>query len=301
MAGLDIRIGHDKQPAPAVPTNAPLYNLQTGKVLTDAGGTRLVSEQVISLSSEATSGKATSIVFTDDGISSKETDVKLSGTQFFILNDSILSIEILSGGSNFTISGDFLIIGGDNNGFVDYLVDNITGSVISVTPKPGQSGSNYLPDTEFSIPSPSGIPADNCVCKVIQTATLVSGTDTQFTKELKVKNKLILPTGELVGVVTGPNIVTPVAAGGDAYNVGDKIESASNGTGLIIKVDSVVANGIETYTILQGGSGFTSGSVIMKTGSGPGSTPLKLILLLILYQHMKLELYPQFKMIVLHS
>ena len=276
MAGLDIRIGHDKQPAPVIPTNAPLYNLQTGKVLTDAGGTRLVSEQVIALSSEATSGKASSIVFTDDGRSSKEIDVKLSGSNFFILNDSILSIEILSGGSNFTLSGDFLVIGGSNNGFVEYLVDDITGSIISVTPKPGQSGSNYLPDTEFSIPSPSGNAVDDCLCRIIQTATVVSGTDTKFTRELTVKNKLIIPTGELVGVVTGQDVVTPVAAGGDAYNIGDEVEAASNGTGLIIKVDSVIANGIETYTILQGGSGFTSGSVIMKTGSGPGATPAEI-------------------------
>ena len=38
-----IKIGNDKQPAPLVERNVPLYNLQTSQPLTDEGGTPLVS------------------------------------------------------------------------------------------------------------------------------------------------------------------------------------------------------------------------------------------------------------------
>lgn len=279
MAGLDIRIGHDKQPAPVVPSNQPLYNLQTGKILTDSGGTELVSEQTIVLASEAVSSKSTSVVFTDEKRNNIETNVRISGTNFFILNDSILSIQIESAGSGFTLDGEFVLSGsGDGNAVVEYEVDAALGIVTSVVPKPGASGSNYVGGTEFIIPSPAGGDQNivGCLCTITQTATLVSGTDTKFTKELQIKNRLLVPTGELNGVVVGSG-APAVSVPGDTYNIGDIVESAGGGVGLKIKVDGVdLNNGISSYTIVEGGSEYSTGPVTLKVGSAIGGTPAEI-------------------------
>jgi len=53
--GKKVRIGNDRQPAPLITENVPLYNLSTGQALTDEGGTPLVSAEDTFLTSEATS------------------------------------------------------------------------------------------------------------------------------------------------------------------------------------------------------------------------------------------------------
>jgi hypothetical protein len=275
MSGLDIRIGHDKQPAPVVPSNQPLYNLQTGQVLTDSGGTILVSEQNITLSSEAVSSKATSIVFTDEGKTFKQIDYRLTGKNFFILNDSILSIEVINPGGGFVNGGDFVLSSdGDGNGVVTYIVDSLTGSLSSIIPKTGSSGSNYVAGTQFTIPSPSGQPLNNAVARITGVGTLVSGEGTKFTSELQIKNKLVLPTGELVGVVTGKGVPAIVSAG-NSYNQGDIVKAAT-GDGLVIRVDSVGNGQIASYTIIQGGKGYVTGTVTLNTGTASGSTPAQI-------------------------
>jgi len=69
--GKDIKIGHDKRPAPLITLDRPLFNIRTGKPLTDEGGTPLVSQEDTFLTTETSSEKATSIVFTDQKTFSK--------------------------------------------------------------------------------------------------------------------------------------------------------------------------------------------------------------------------------------
>ena len=85
----EIKIGHDRRPAPIIPGNVPLYNLQTGQPLVDEGGTPLVSAEDTVLSSEATSDKATPIVFTDEPSYTKVKNTKLTGRNFSVTGDIV--------------------------------------------------------------------------------------------------------------------------------------------------------------------------------------------------------------------
>ena len=85
----EIKIGHDRRPAPIVPGNVPLYNLQTGQPLIDEGGTPLVSAEDTVLGSEATSDKATPVVFTDEPSYNKVKNIKLTGRNFSVTGDIV--------------------------------------------------------------------------------------------------------------------------------------------------------------------------------------------------------------------
>ena len=85
----DIKVGNDKRPAPLINQNVPLYNLTTGQVLTDEGGTPIVSAEDTFLTSEASSAKATSIVYTDEPKVTKQKNVKLSGKNFNATGNTI--------------------------------------------------------------------------------------------------------------------------------------------------------------------------------------------------------------------
>jgi len=87
-----IKIGNDKQPAPLVERNVPLYNLQTSQPLTDEGGTPLVSVEDTFLTSESSSNKATSIVYTSDKKTNSQKNVRLSGKRFKA-NGNIITVE----------------------------------------------------------------------------------------------------------------------------------------------------------------------------------------------------------------
>ena len=89
-----IKIGNDKQPAPLVTKNVPLYNIQTGQPLTDAGGIQLVSSEDTFLTSEASSDKATSVVYTDEKPYATKKNILLSGTEFIAYGKTI---EVTSG------------------------------------------------------------------------------------------------------------------------------------------------------------------------------------------------------------
>ena len=89
MANRKIKIGYDKRPAPVVPRNVPLYNQVTGQILTDEGGTPLVSFEDTVLSSEATSKKSTSVVFTDDKPFNIPRNIRLTGTNFSAVDNFV--------------------------------------------------------------------------------------------------------------------------------------------------------------------------------------------------------------------
>jgi hypothetical protein len=269
---LDIRIGHDKQPAPVVPSNQPLYNLQTGKVLTDAGGTILVSEQDITLSSESVSSKATSVSFTDDGKTIKENDFKLSGENFFILNDSIRTIIIKDGGSGFTFDQNLLISSsGDGNAVIQLTHSPSTTSINGVAFVNGQSGSNYSSGTEIFINSPTGQPDDRAILEITEVGAIISGTNTKFTQQLSVNDTVVLPTGVLNGVVTDTS-VPAIGSPGNSYNIGDIVTSTSGGIGLRVRIDAVVNGGIDQFTIVDRGSGYATGPVLLTLGSSGGTS-----------------------------
>lgn len=88
--GKKVKIGNDRLPAPVISENVPLYNLTTGQPLTDEGGTLLVSAEDTFLTSETTSSKSTSLVYTDDRTYRDFKNVKLTGKNFSA-NGAIIS------------------------------------------------------------------------------------------------------------------------------------------------------------------------------------------------------------------
>ena len=112
--GKDIKIGHDKRPAPLVTLERPLFNIRTGKPLTDEGGVPLVSQEDTFLTTEAASAKATSIVFTDQKTFARSDKIELIGNQFTVQGDIITSPGV---GLNTQVSGgDILLLPTGNNG-----------------------------------------------------------------------------------------------------------------------------------------------------------------------------------------
>jgi hypothetical protein len=190
---LDIRIGDDKQPAPVVPANVPLYNLQTGKVLTDEGGTPLVSESDVVLSSEAVSDKSTSVVFTKDKPSNKISNFDLTGKNFQALNGSVYQVELLTPGNGFLTDGQVTITAGSFNGLLNYKANPETTGISELSVTFG--GDGYAVDgTIFAIVS-GGIGAVNATFKISVVSTQISGDSARFETELEAGNTIKLPTG----------------------------------------------------------------------------------------------------------
>jgi hypothetical protein len=112
--GKEIKIGHDKRPAPLVTLERPLFNIRSGKPLTDEGGTPLVSQEDTFLTTEASSAKATSITFTDQKTFARSDRIELVGNEFTVTGDIITSTgEILSTQVG---RGDILSLPTGNNG-----------------------------------------------------------------------------------------------------------------------------------------------------------------------------------------
>lgn len=80
--GKKVKIGNERQPAPLVTTNVPLYNLQTGQPLTDEGGTPLVSSEDTFLASKTSSDQALSIAYTEEKRYKENKNIRLSGKNF---------------------------------------------------------------------------------------------------------------------------------------------------------------------------------------------------------------------------
>jgi len=194
-----IKIGHDKLPAPVIPDNVPLYNLQTGRVLTDEGGVPIVSAEDIVLTSNATSKKSTSVVFTNEIKGSRTNDLKLTGKNFQALNRSIFTIEMLNPGSGFPSNSVDVVytIPSPVNGVsakLTYSANTSTGtSGVNGTPVITFGGAGYSNGYTFSItPGGSGTAAQ---FRVTQVLSEVSGENCLFVQELSIGDRIKLPTG----------------------------------------------------------------------------------------------------------
>ena len=65
--GKDVKIGHDKRPVSVVPSDEqPLYNIQSGEILTDEYGNPLITEVDQFFLADASKERATSVVFPSD-------------------------------------------------------------------------------------------------------------------------------------------------------------------------------------------------------------------------------------------
>jgi len=189
MSGLDIRIGHDKQPAPIIPTNAPLYNLLTGEVLTDEGGTPLVSEQDIALTSFNSASKSTSICFTEEGKTTVNEDANIRGTNFEARNDAIFEIQLLLTGGGYTTPLNFSV----GNATLSFTIDEVTNSVNSISVV--DPGSGFAEGFEFDIPGGDTSTPNLARARITRVSTLLTGDQTRFKDDLVDGDRVILPTG----------------------------------------------------------------------------------------------------------
>ena len=92
--GKQVKIGHDKRPAPLINTDQPLYNIRTGRQLTDEGGTALVSAEDQYLLSEASSDKASPVTFNTDPPGAKIKKIKISGTEFSVTTPTLINFAV---------------------------------------------------------------------------------------------------------------------------------------------------------------------------------------------------------------
>lgn len=194
MAGLDIRIGNDKQPAPVVPTNVPLYNLQTGKILTDEGGTPLVSEQDIALLSEAVSSKSTPIVLTSEKPTVEIKNRDLTGSNFQAVNSAILSIELSNVGNGYAINttdNTYNVPAGNFAAEILYDTDSL-GQVTNARVNPNARGFNYVSGQSYSIGGTAGTSA---VITISTVVNLLKGENCKFTTEISSGDGIKVPTG----------------------------------------------------------------------------------------------------------
>ena len=200
-----IKIGNDKQPAPLVTKNVPLYNIQTGQPLTDAGGIQLVSSEDTFLTSEASSDKATSVVYTDEKPYATKKNILLSGTEFIAYGKTI---EVTSGDGLFLGENIFKlsfvsesVLSQGNDAYEGLVIENTdTGSsgtiqklILNTGFKSGSvvvenySDSKVFENNVLEIKDSNG--------DVIDTITIVNVTFIGREGELKYGDKLLLPTG----------------------------------------------------------------------------------------------------------
>jgi hypothetical protein len=113
----DIKIGHDKRPAPLIQQERPLFNIRTGKPLTDEGGVQLVSQEDTFLTTESSSQKATPVTFTNQKTNFISERVTIKGDSFQVNNNIVTGV-----GSEFLsvlTKGDVLLLPTANSG-TDY-------------------------------------------------------------------------------------------------------------------------------------------------------------------------------------
>lgn len=110
--GKEFKIGHDKRPAPLINTEQPLFNIRTGRKLTDAGGTPLVSAEDQFLLSEATSDKSTPITFNTDPDRVVVRRSKIAGDEFSVFSPQIVPW------SDGTVVSEFSFVSSNGNIYV---------------------------------------------------------------------------------------------------------------------------------------------------------------------------------------
>lgn len=178
--GKEVKIGHDKRPAPLITTDQPLYNIRTGRQLTDEGGTPLVSAEDSYLLSEASSDKASPVTFNVDPDSSVSKKKRISGTQFAAYTPTPITWV-----AN-TVVSQYAYISSNGNIYVvtsSGAAQTLTGSAPSHT-----TGEATIGGVTYGI-----LKEGDSSFSVIQSP------DSAFTKELQGGDRLFLPTGNSNG------------------------------------------------------------------------------------------------------
>ena len=178
--GKQVKIGHDKRPAPLINTDQPLFNIRTGRPLTDEGGTPLVSAEDQYLLSEASADKASPVTFNVDPPTGKTKRTRISGTEFSVFAPTLVPFAtgtIVAKYAFVTASGNTYVVTSEGGAqtITGTAPTHITGEVTigSVTYGFLKTGTNSI--------------------SVIQTP------DGNFTAELSGGDIVFLPTGETGG------------------------------------------------------------------------------------------------------
>lgn len=195
-----IKIGHDKLPAPIIPTNVPLYNEQTSSILTDEGNIPIVSEEDIVLSSRNIAKASTSVVFTDEIKSTEIKTKRITGVDFQALNNAIFTLTLTKSGSNFNTRetpSEFLVPLDPDGGVVRAKIrftSNRPGQVSGINSfEVIEGGGGYTEGFTFTIPSDLG--GEDAEFRVDSVQTEVSARNGNFTKDLTPNSLISLPTG----------------------------------------------------------------------------------------------------------
>ena len=245
----EIKIGNDKQPAPLVESNVPLYNLQTGEILVDEGGVPLVSREDTFLTSEASSKKATSIVYTKEKSFTNIKNIRLSG-ESFSAQGKLISAK--SGTGNFrgkssyrfTFSSDTSLQTLTVGTTVGLLNTQLTGEVESIN----FSDSTFRFGIVFIANFSSSLSAGDTLFYEVDTEQIrfVCGEDISLLKEdgeLLVNDTVLLPTGtNSENVKVYENRIVSKIIDNDNFEVSSEVTSDVNLFGELIKVKKTEVN-----------------------------------------------------------
>ena len=179
--GKQVKIGHDKRPAPLINTDQPLFNIRTGRPLTDEGGTPLVSAEDQYLLSEASSDKASPVTFNTDAPDAKIKKIIISGTEFSVFTPTL--VPFAAG----TIVAKYAFITASGNTYV--VVSE--GGAQTIT---GTAPSHITGEVTIGSVTYGFLKTGTSSISVIQTP------DGNFTKELSGGDIVFLPTGNTDGV-----------------------------------------------------------------------------------------------------
>jgi hypothetical protein len=196
----EIKIGNDKQPAPLVEANVPLYNLQTGEILVDEGGTPLVSREDTFLTSETSSKKSTSIVYTKDKPFTQTKNVRLKGKNFSA-QDKVISAAPgtgkFKGSQKYRVSFSSAVsLDGLATGTQINLVDTIqTGEIEAVQFTDTNLSFGVLVIINYSFPISIGDQFEYDDGGITKSFTCLDVTSLKEEGELSIGDLVLLPTG----------------------------------------------------------------------------------------------------------
>ena len=174
--GKEVKIGHDKRPAPLINTDQPLYNIRSGKPLTDEGGTPLVSAEDQYLLSEASADKASPVTFNTDPDSVVFKNKPIRGSQFSVDTPPIVAW------SNGTSVSKYTFVSSDNK---IYVVNSEGSSQILTGSAPTHNiGEETINGVTY------GFFKEN-----LSPFYIILGENSFFKKDLSGGDVVILPTG----------------------------------------------------------------------------------------------------------
>ena len=237
----EIKIGNDKQPAPLIEANVPLYNLQTGEILVDEGGTPLVSREDTFLTSETSSKKSTSIVYTKDKAFTQTKNIILKGKNFSA-QDKVISAE--SGTGKFKGSQKYRV----SFSSVDSLTGLTSGTQVKLvgTTQTGEVESVQFTDTNLSFgvvvianylfPLSVGDEFEYDDGGITKKFTSLDVTLIEEEGELSVGDLVLLPTGLSDNAAVYETRVVSRIIDDDSFEVSLEVTSNRNLFGELIKL-----------------------------------------------------------------